>query len=186
MKAYQGCVQDTSAYLKVAMSKAMGMERKVRKPAKPKDTCKPALRKLKLAEKRFEQKQCAQTYDNFVLQNCTLAEKFELPTMMPIERIRVQNSAYCSDSSLFLMARDHSSSALLLPDFKPFSDTDIEVHFYPQNLEFSYLPAQPNQNGATNIKTNIVVEIMNRMPVSDDKVLGLKAKIVSKTPETVN
>lgn len=186
MKAYQGCVQDTSAYLKVAMSKAMGMERKARKPAKPKDTCKPALRKLKLAEKRFEQKQCVQTYDNFVLQDCTLAEKFELPTMMPIERIRVQNSAYCSDSSLFLMARDHSSSALLLPDFKPFSDTDIEVHFYPQNLEFSYLPAQPNQNGATNIKTNIVVEIMNRMPVSDDKVLGLKAKVVSKTSETVN
>jgi hypothetical protein len=186
MQNYQTCVQETSAYLKTAMSEAMGGKKKAQKPAKPKDTCKPAQRKLKQAESRFEQKQCEDTYATLALGDCKLAEQFELPSVMPIERIRVSNSAYCSENSLVYMARDNDSGAQLLPDAKPFSDTDIEVHFYPGDLEFSYEPAQSGQNGISNIKTNIIIEVSDRVSVADEKVLGLRAKVVSKTSEPLN
>lgn len=186
MQTYQTCVQETSAYLKTAMSKAMGGKTKARKTTKPKDTCKPAQRQLKQAESRFKQKQCEKTYATLALEDCKLAEHFELPSVMPIERIRVSNSAYCSDSSLAHMTRDNGFGAQLLPNAKPFSDTDIELHFYPQNLEFSYVPAQASQNGITNIKTSLVIEVSDRMPVTDEKVLGLKAKVVSQTSEPMN
>ncbi|MBU3004501.1 hypothetical protein [Paraglaciecola arctica] len=186
MKTYQACMQQTSAYLQTAMSEAMGMGKKPRKPSKPKNTCKPAERKLKQAESRYESKQCEETYATLDLEDCKLAEQFELPSVMPIERIRVSNSGYCSDNKLLYMARDNRDGAQLLPQARPFSDTDLEVHFYPQDLEFSYEAAVTNPNGITNMTSNLVLDVTSRMSIDDEKVLGLKAKVVSQTSEPSN
>ena len=83
------------------------------------------------------------------IENCAAVGEFELPSKMPIQRIRAQNSAYCSNHEFAYLSRDTSSSAALLPQARPFKDTAVEVQFYPDNLEFNYQPAKPNPKGVT-------------------------------------
>ena len=189
MKTYQACVQDTSAYLTGVMSKAMGMEKKPRKsnkPKQPKNTCKPAQRSLNQAQKRFEQKQCDEIQESLTLQNCETVKHFELPNIMPIERIRAVNSATCSDYELQYLYRDSRSGAYLLPDARPFKDTDVEIHFYPDALEFDYEPKQPSPTGITRMKTQLVIEVTGVGENEAKGVLALTGKIVSKTQQSLD
>lgn len=156
LAGFQQCVQAVSSQMQQQLAAAMGGVNigKANSSAKAKvvNHCRPHEQTIRNAQSSIKSYRCDQYLTQPVTPDCSVLGEVKKASHMHVDRMLFKHNSYCVSDPAY--ERKSNSSATLLPNFRPYSDTQLGLELFFSEIK---LPYDPPGNVSTPV--NAVVEL---------------------------
>lgn len=176
MMAYQKCVREVSEQFQNEIRRLMG-NTSLSQTAQKNNACQDAEKEIRTIEQLMAQSRCDLISQNMELPECTSTGAAGQPDYMQIERIDLSPMKNCS-ANAFAYNRKSRSSAELLPNARPYTDTDIDFVLLVNKLMLPYDSPVPLKGQRKTINARIRFSVKDaEKSLNNNRQIGLKAEI---------
>lgn len=176
MLAYQKCVMAVSEQFQNEFHRQMGQNSRS-KTAQNKNICQAAEKEVQTNEQLLAQYRCDSMPQNQKLPECGSTGAAEQPDYMQIERIDLSPLKNCT-ANVSAYNRKFRSSAELLPNARPYTDTDFDFVLLVNKLMLPYSSPVSLKGQSTTINARIKLTVKDvEKSINRNGQLGLKAEV---------